>query len=161
MWIPSLLNPPRVAFSSTLKQLYQLLRCVWCAKPSNWVPTWPISDKTSSSLLPRSLVPAFMKVRLACMSKRRVGEIAIPGPSTWASSITSPVLISFTALSTDAGFMWLPEPRSSAVPHFDGQRLLSSGTIHDGACACAAVAIMTAIDTTTPIVIRFIAVLPA
>jgi hypothetical protein len=32
----------------------------------------------------------------------------------------------------------LPEPRSSAAPHFDGQRWLSVGTVQDGACAVAA-----------------------
>src|SRR5436853_6923922 len=30
--------------------------------------------------------------------------------------------------------MWLPEPRSSPAPHFDGQRWLSGGTFH---CAAA------------------------
>src|ERR1700704_3669612 len=27
-------------------------------------------------------------------------------------------------------FMWLPDPRSSPAPHFDGQRWLSGGTFH-------------------------------
>src|SRR6266571_9103364 len=55
----------------------------------------------------------------------------MPGPSTWLSSITSPVLMSRAARSTFAGFfMWLPEPRSSPAPHFEGQRWLSGGTFH-------------------------------
>src|SRR5262245_322879 len=34
--------------------------------------------------------------------------------------------------------MWLAEPRSSPAPHFDGQRALSGGGVHVGACASAA-----------------------
>src|SRR6266480_3111260 len=76
-----------------------------------------------------------MKVRLVCRLKMRVPKNAIPGPSTWLSSITSPVLISRAPRSTTSGFfMWLPEPRSSPAPHFDGQRWLSGGTFH---CAAA------------------------
>ena len=77
--MPSLLKPLRVAFSSTLKQLYQLSSWVWCAKPSNCVPTWPISVITISSLLPRRFEKSFMNVRLTCMSKRRVPKNAMFG----------------------------------------------------------------------------------
>src|SRR5262249_40648775 len=62
------------------------------------------------------------KVRLTCTSKRRVPKNGIFVLSTCPSSMTSPVLMSLTALSTVCGFMWLPEPRSSPAPHFDGQR---------------------------------------
>src|SRR5579862_8621656 len=54
------------------------------------------------------------------------------------SSMTSPALMSFAALSTDCGFMWLPEPRSSPAPHLEGQRALSGGGDHDGVWATAA-----------------------
>src|SRR5205809_5560993 len=65
----------------------------------------------------------------------RVPKKAMPGPSTWLSSITSPVLMSRAPRSTTSGFfMWLPEPRSSPAPHFDGQRWVSGGTFH---CAAA------------------------
>ncbi len=47
---------------------------------------------------------SFMNVRLVCTSKRRVPKNAMLGPSTCASSITSPVLISLAAFSTAAGF---------------------------------------------------------
>jgi hypothetical protein len=43
LWMPNFLKPLRSVFSSTFWQLYQLLRWVWCAKPSNCVPTWPSS----------------------------------------------------------------------------------------------------------------------
>ena len=46
----------------------------------------------------------FMNVRFACTSKRRVPKNAIDGPSTWASSITSPDLMSRAAFITAAGF---------------------------------------------------------
>src|SRR5207302_1985717 len=132
---PSLLKPERVAVSLTLKQLYIESPWVWCAKPSNCVPTWPISEVTTSSLLPRVFLPGFMNVRLVCRLKIRVPEKAIPGPSTWLSSITSPVLMSRAPRKTVSGFfIWLPEPRSSPAPHFDGQRSLSGGTFH---CAAA------------------------
>ena len=74
-----------------------------------------------------------MKVRLVCTSKRRVPKNGILSPSTWPSSITSPVLISFAAFITAAGFMWFIEPRSSSAPHFDGQRWLSGGGDQVGA----------------------------
>ena len=48
---------------------------------------------------------AFMKVRLTCTSKRRVPKNGILSLSTWASSITSPVLIRLTAFITAAGFL--------------------------------------------------------
>ena len=35
---------------------------VWWVKPSNCVPTWPISATTSSSFEPRRLEPAFLPV---------------------------------------------------------------------------------------------------
>src|SRR5437773_457327 len=76
-----------------------------------------------------------MKVRLVCRLKMRVPKKAMLGPSSWLSSITSPVLMSRAPRSTTSGFfMWLPEPRSSPAPHFDGQRWLSGGTFH---CAAA------------------------
>src|SRR5262245_49383168 len=78
-----------------------------------------------------------MKVRLMWTSKRRVPKNGILSLSTWPSSITSPVLISLTALSTVCGFMWLTEPRSSLAPHFDGQRWLSGGGVQLGVCASA------------------------
>ena len=83
-----------------------------------------------------------MNVRLTCTSKRRVPKNGMLAPSTCPSSMTSPVLISLTALSTDCGFMWLPEPRSSPAPHFDGQRALSGGGVQLGAWARAAVPAM-------------------
>ena len=49
--------------TSTLTQLYQRFSFVWWAKPSNWVPTWPISLSTVSSLEPRRLLCGFMNVR--------------------------------------------------------------------------------------------------
>ena len=93
-----------MAFSETLKQLYQESRCVWWAKPSNWVPTWPSSVTTISSFEPRMFENWFMNVRLVCTSKRRVPKNAIDGPSTCASSMTSPDLISRAAFITAAGF---------------------------------------------------------
>src|SRR5712664_1991615 len=72
-----------------------------------------------------------MKVRLVCRLKMRVPKTGMPETSTWPSSITSPVLMRRAARSTFCGFfMWLPEPRSSPAPHFDGQRWLSGGTFH-------------------------------
>src|SRR5215470_13815121 len=61
----------------------------------------------------------------------------MPGWSTWLNSITSPVLMSLAALSTLFGPMWLPEPRSSPAPHFEGQRALSGGGIQLGVWATA------------------------
>src|SRR5215510_14699224 len=90
-----------------------------------------------SSLPVRWLVPAAGEVRLTCMLKVRAGDIGICALSTWPSSITSPVLISLLALSTLCGFMWLPAPRSSPAPHFEGQRTLSAGGVQDGVCARA------------------------
>src|SRR5262249_26361902 len=49
----------------------------------------------------------------------------------------SPILMSCAALSTDAGFMWLPAPRSSVAPHFEGQRWLSVGGRQEGLWATA------------------------
>src|SRR5437763_13883184 len=99
----------------------------WWAKPSNCVPTWPISLTTSSSLDPRRLDGWFMNVRLVWTSKRRVPENGILSLRTWASSIVSPVLIRRIAFNSVSGFMWLAEPRSSPAPHLDGQRWLSAG----------------------------------
>src|SRR5438128_2184521 len=78
-----------------------------------------------------------MSVRLVCTSKRRVEEIGIAELRTWPSSMTSPVRTSRTALSTDSGFMWLPDPRSSVAPHFDGHRWPSAGGRQDGPWAAA------------------------
>ena len=74
-----------------------------------------------------------MKVRLVCTSKRRVPENGIEAESTWAMSITSPVRIRRVARSTVSGFMWLPDPRSSPAPHFEGQRWFSAGGRQDWA----------------------------
>src|SRR5712692_1615462 len=38
-----------------------------------------------------------------------------------------------------AFFMWLPEPRSSPAPHFEGQRWLSGGTFQPCAAAISGV----------------------
>ena len=46
-----------------------------------------------------------MNVRLVVTSKRRVPKNGIAALSTWPISMTSPVLISRTALRTDSGFM--------------------------------------------------------
>src|SRR2546426_4221138 len=110
---------------------------VWWAKPSNWVPTWPISLRSISSLLPRRFDCGFMNVRLVWMSKRRVGDMGIVGERTWLSSTTSPVRTSLTALSTESGLMWLLDPRSSPAPHCEGQRWLSEGGRQDGPWAAA------------------------
>src|SRR5262245_26833372 len=64
----------------------------------------------------------------------------MPVWSTWESSITSPVLISFAALRTVFGPIRLPAPRSSPAPHLDGQRALSGGTVQLGVWAMADVA---------------------
>src|SRR5262249_11053017 len=61
----------------------------------------------------------------------------MPGWSTWLNSITSPVLMSLAALSTLFGPIWLPAPRSSPAPHFEGQRALSGGGIQLGVWATA------------------------
>ncbi len=45
-----------------------------------------------------------MKVRLVCILKMRVPKKGIPGPRTWLSSITSPVLMSRAPRSTVSGF---------------------------------------------------------
>src|SRR5262245_25129805 len=90
-----------------------------------------------SSLPVRVLVPWAPAVRLTVMLKVRPGDSGMSALSTWPSSITSPVLISLMALRTLAGFMWLAEPRSSPAPHFDGQRALSGGGVHDGVWAPA------------------------
>src|SRR5258706_559910 len=61
----------------------------------------------------------------------------MPGPRAWPSSIPPLVLMSRAPRSTvSAFFMWLPEPRSSPAPHFDGQRWLSVGRFQT--CAPAA-----------------------
>src|SRR5262249_60952146 len=79
----------------------------------------------------------FTTVRLVCTLSCRVAEIGIDWLRTWLSSTYSPVLMSCAALSTDAGFMWLPAPRSSVAPHFDGQRWLSVDGRQDGFWAAA------------------------
>ena len=72
-----------------------------------------------------------MNVRLTCMSNRRVLEIGMSAESTWPISMTSPVRIRRVARSTVSGFMWLPDPRWSPAPHFEGHRWLSAGGRHD------------------------------
>src|SRR5215510_15975013 len=39
--------------------------------------------------------------------------------------------MSLVARSTASGFMWLPEPRWSSGPHFEGHRWASAGGCHD------------------------------
>src|SRR5262245_32801511 len=125
--MPSLVKPVRDAISLILKQLYRLSPWLWWVKPSNWVPTCPSSVVTSSSLLPRWFDCGFMNVRLVCTLNWRVACSGMPCLSTWPSSMTSPVRTSFVAAITDAGFMWLADPRSSPAPHLEGQRSLSAG----------------------------------
>src|SRR6478609_3119888 len=95
-----------------------------------------------------------MNVRLTCTSKRRVPKNGMLAPSTCPSSITSPVLISLTALSTACGFMWLAEPRSSPAPHFDGQRAFSGGGVQLGAWLRAAVPPTSMAPSTAPNAMR-------
>ena len=84
------------------------------------------------------------------MSNRRVPKKGIVEDSTCPSSKVSPVRISRAARRTVSGFMWLPAPRSSPGPHFEGQRALSAGGCQDCAwtvdvpAASAAAAAMTA-----------------
>src|SRR5262245_6429181 len=83
-----------------------------------------------------------MTVRLSCTSNR-LGGVPTNGIAAFkgqASSMTSPVLISLTALSTVCGFIWFAAPRSSPAPHFEGQRALSAGGDHDGVWAPAVAA---------------------
>ena len=72
-----------------------------------WVPTCPISEITSSSLLPRSFDAGFTTVRFSCTSNRLGGAPTngIAAFSGQENSMTSPVLISLIALSTVCGFM--------------------------------------------------------
>src|SRR5262245_59489741 len=101
-----------------------------------------------------------MNVRFVCRLNWRVACSGMPPRSTWPSSMTSPVRISFTALSTDVGFMWLPDPRSSPAPHFDGQRWLSGGGIQD--CCAWAVTHVSAKRTVAliPLAVVFMCFLP-
>src|SRR5262245_22490791 len=55
--------------------------------------------------------------------------------STRPSSITSPVRIRRAAFATVAGFIMFTAPRSSPLPHLDGQRALSAGGDQLGAGA--------------------------
>src|SRR5947199_365851 len=71
-------------------------------------------------------------VRFVRMLNWRPGKNGMAaGSRTWPNSITSPVRISFAALSTCSGFIKFPEPRSSPAPHFEGQRWLSAGGTQD------------------------------
>src|SRR5205809_6160574 len=71
-------------------------------------------------------------VRFVRMLNWRPGKKGmVAGSRTCPSSSTSPVRISFAALSTSSGFIRFPEPRSSPAPHFEGQRWLSAGGIQD------------------------------
>ena len=69
-------------------------------------------------------------MRLVWSSKRARGEAA-SWDSTRPSSKISPVRISRAARRTVSGFMWLAAPRSSAAPHFEGQRCASAGGVQD------------------------------
>ena len=134
---PSRENPVRLAAWSSVTQLYMLDPIIWWLNVSNWVPTCPISDTTSSSFEPRRLRPGSSRVRFVINSKRRPAGSGIESVRTRPSSNTSPARISRAALSTVSGFMWLPEPRWSVAPHFDGQRWLSAGGCHPCAAAVA------------------------
>src|SRR5215469_7258362 len=91
---------------------------------------------TISSFSPR--VPGSVAVlRFMCRSNRRE-PISGNAAERWNPSVkTSPVWISFAALSAISGFIKLPEPISSFAPHFEGQRCASLGISHD--CARAIV----------------------
>src|SRR4029450_11620941 len=115
---------------------------------------------TISSLLPRRLENSFINVRLMCTSKRRVPKNGIFVLSTCPSSMTSPVLISLTALSTVCGFIWLAEPRSSPAPHFDGQRWLSGGGVQLGVCARTVPLAASIAPNTAPNAVRRMGFLP-
>src|SRR5262245_55093163 len=52
--------------------------------------------------------------------------------------------------------MWLAEPRSSLVPHFDGQRWFSGGGVQLGVCARATLPAMSRAAVAAPIAIRCI-----
>src|SRR5215831_19379301 len=73
--------------------------------------------------------------------------------------ITSPVLMSFAALSTVCGFMWLAAPRSSPAPHLDGQRALSAGGSQDGVWAMAE-PVSSRVASMVPSIEGFMVVLP-
>ena len=75
-----------------------------------------------------------MFVRFVSIWKRLPTENGMSDFSTRPSSNTSPVRISRVARNTVSGFMWLPAPRWSAAPHFDGQRWASVGG-HATGCA--------------------------
>jgi hypothetical protein len=77
-----------------------------------------------------------------------------------AELITSPVLMRPAAFITLAGFMWLPEPRSSPAPHFDGHRSDSAGGDQLGLCANVAPLAKRAVPTARPNAIRLIDVSP-
>src|SRR5262249_50356737 len=93
-----------------------------------------------------------MTVRLVWMLYCRVAWSGMAEWSSCPSSIASPVLMSWAARTTVAGFMWLPAPRSSPAPYFDGQRWASVGGRHvcaeSGAVVSASVT-MTAIPVRT------------
>src|SRR5262245_51704063 len=114
-----------------------------------------------SSLPARRFVPEGGEVRLSCMLNVRAGDIGICALSTWLSSNTSPVLISFTALSTLCGFMWLAAPRSSVAPHFEGQRALSGGGVQDGVWAEAVAPNISVASKATGSACDFMAILPS
>src|SRR5215470_3909302 len=131
------------------------------ANPSNWVPTWPSSVTTSSSLPLSLLASVPMPVRLTCMSKTRPGNSGIEAERTWPSSITSPVLMSFAAFNTVCGFMWLAAPRSSPAPHLEGQRALSGGGVQDGVCAEAVAPTISVASKATGSACDLMAILPS
>jgi hypothetical protein len=64
------------------------------------------------------------------------------------------------ARSTLAGFMWLPDPRSSPAPHLDGQRWLSAGTVQVWACAGTLLRAVVAERTIPTTLCRIVVLLP-
>src|SRR4029078_3547722 len=69
------------------------------------------------------------------MSKRRVPNKGMSIDSTRPSSTISPLRIIRDAFRTDSAVRRLAEPRSSAGPHFEGQRCAGEGG--DQLCAFA------------------------
>src|SRR5262249_3718163 len=76
---------------------------------------------------PRRFEGWFMNVRLVWTLNCRVPGMGMSEASGWAISIASPVLMRRAARRTVAGVMWLPAPRSSPAPQFDGPRWASAG----------------------------------
>ena len=135
---PSRVNPERVITSFWSMQLYRSSPMVWCVKPSNCVPTCPISATMISSFEPRVFDSGLIRVGFMYRSKCRVPPSGMSLDSTWPSSMTRPSRISRAALSTVSGPMWFTAPSSSPAPHLLGQRSSRGGGDHDCALAVGA-----------------------